>query len=99
MWHSHLTIVLTLPSILKDSRKHHSVDYHHYSHAHPHQWQLLHLLTVVQRQWSIAYHYNFNHNAAKEKPLYGVRDPPPATQSSRAYELNYNSYNKKRKQL
>ena len=44
------------------------------------------------------YHYNFNHHAAKAKPLYEVRDPPPATQNSRAYKPNYNNHIKKRKQ-
>ena len=30
----------------------------------------------------------FHHNTAKVKPLYEVRDPPPATQNSRACEHN-----------
>ena len=87
MWHSHPTIVLSPPSISKDSRKHHSMDYHHYSHAHLHQLRLLHPPTVVQRQWSIVYHCNFNYSAAKAKPLYKV------TVKAQVRDLRYNSGN------
>ena len=99
MWHLHLTILQNPPSILKDGRKHHSIEHHHYSHSHSHQLRLLHPLTVVQRQSSIAYHCNLNHNTEKAKPLYEARAPPQATQNIRAYKLNYNSYNKRKKQL
>ena len=37
MWHSRPTTVQNPPSILKDGRKHHIVDYHHYSHAPPYK--------------------------------------------------------------
>ena len=99
MWRLQLTIILNLPSISKDGRKHHGEDYHHYSHAYPNQLQLLYPLTVVQRQGSIVYHCNFNHNAAMAKLLHEVRDPPPATQNFRAYEHNSNSCKKTRKHL
>ena len=96
MWHLHPTIVLSLPSIWKVGSKHHSVDYHCYSHIDPPRSQLLHPLTVVQRQLSIVYHYSFNHNAAKAKPLYEVKDPPPATQNSKVCRHNYNNYSQKK---
>ena len=50
IWHLHPAIVLRLPSISKNGRKHHSVDYNSYSHVHPHQLQVPHSLTLVLRQ-------------------------------------------------
>ena len=41
----------------------------------------------------------FQAQRRKGKPLYEVRAPPKATQNSRAYELNYSNYHKKRKPL
>ena len=97
MLYLHSTIVQNLPSTSKDGRKHHNVYCHHYSHAPLHKPLLPHLVTVVQKQLSTVYHYSFNDNTAKAKHLYEVRDPPPATQNSRAYEDNYSNYSKKRK--
>ena len=98
-WHSHPTSSLSLPSISKQGRKYHWMDYHNSCHSPSHKPMLHHLLIALQRQLSTAYHYNFNHNATKAKPLYEVGAPPQATRNFRAYELNYNSCNKRRKQL
>ena len=96
MWHSRPTPVFSQLSISKDGWKYYSVDYYHYCHAHPHQLWLRHPLTVVQRQSSIVYHYNFNHNTTKAKPLYEARDPSPATRYSKACEHSYNKYSRKK---
>ena len=98
MLHSRPTTVQNPPLIAKDAKSNHSMDYNHNSHATPHKPLPPHLLKVVQKQPPITYHYSFNHNAAKAKPLYKVRAPAPARQNSKVCEPNYSSYSRKRKQ-
>ena len=83
----------------QDGRMHHNVDYHNYGHVPLYKPQLHHSLIAVHRRLSTAYHYNFNHNAAKAKPMYEARAAAQETRNFRAYELNYNSCNKRRKQV
>ena len=99
MSYKHPTIVHNLPFILKDGRKHQSVDCHNDCHAPPCKPLLHHLLRAVQRQLFTAHTYNFNHNAAKTKPLYEVKALSRVTQNFRAYQRNYNCCKKRRKQL
>ena len=95
----HPTIVLSLPSISKNGRHHNIVYCHNYCASPLNKPLLYHPLSAVQRQLLIAYQYNFNNTAAKAVPLYEVMALTQATWNFKAYELNYNSCNKRRKQL
>ena len=97
MLHLRTTMVQHLPLTSKDGRKHHNLDYYHYSHNPPHKQLLPYLLIVVQRQLYTASYYSSTHDTAKPKPIWEVMAPLPARQNWKACENSCNNYSKKKK--